>query len=101
LPGVCNGTSNDRQAGRQTGTFESEHVVIRKHHPAYLTSGEWGKWKMDAATTGWVNIGTLGGWKENEGEGEGTLPFRFWRVSDAALSSRELGEARVSRVSPR
>ena len=35
------------------------------------------------------------GGEQNSGEGASTLPFPFWRVSVAALSSREPGDAEV------
>jgi hypothetical protein len=41
-----------------------------------------------------------GGRGQNSGEVNSTLPFLFWRVSVAALSSRKSGDARVSRGDP-
>src|ERR1700731_4156132 len=41
-----------------------------------------------------------GGWSQNSGDHEVTLPFLFWRVSLAALSSCDPGAAGVSRGGP-
>jgi hypothetical protein len=61
--------------------------------------GEGGEGFYIAQSGRCLDLLVIGG--QNLGEVRSTLPFRFWRVRVAALSSRELGEAWVSRMSPR